>query len=155
MTVDPQAFSAGADLWIVPERKKSRLVQKIDWYLGFQIAKSVQHQSKTLSTDLLDILKSCALEGEKGYDFIPSPDADALLILSSRNLPNRWVMIIRGSEDVETWLKTAIEKWKKMNSPSLRIFLPEGQLKADIAKLWKRLGGDVNVSLIEEVPNGK
>lgn len=154
MTVDPQAFSAGADLWIVPERKKSKLVQKIDWYLNFQIAKSVQHQSKTLSEDILDILKSCALQGQKGYDFVPT-DSEALMILSAAHLPNRWVMIVRGSDDLETWLKTAVQKWKKMNSPSLRIFLPEGQSKAEVAKLWKRLGGDENVSLIEEVSNGK
>ncbi|MGZ5280489.1 MAG: hypothetical protein ACXWC9_11125 [Pseudobdellovibrionaceae bacterium] len=154
MSVDPSAFSAGADLWIVPERKKSRLVQKIDWYLNFQIAKSVQHQSKTVSKDICEILKNCALVGLKGYDFVPD-ESDALMILSNQNLPNRWVMILKGSEDIETWLKAAVQKWKKMNSPSVRIFLPEGLKQTEVAKLWKRLGGDENASLIEEVSNGK
>jgi len=154
MSVDPSAFSAGADLWIVPERKKSRLVQKIDWYLNFQIAKSVQHQTKTVSKDIHEILKNCALDGLKGYDFLPE-ESDALMILSNQSLPNRWVMILKGSEDIETWLTTAVQKWKKMNSPSVRIFLPEGLKQNEVAKLWKRLGGDEKVSLIEEVPSGK
>lgn len=146
MTETAEAFAPGADLWIVPERKKSPTVQKIDWYLNFQIAKSVQHQSQTLAPEVHHILKECAL---KDYEFIPE-EAEALLILSSRALPNRWVMILKGSEDLDMWLKTAAQKWKKMSSPSLRIFLPEGAKQSEASKAWKRLGGAEGVTFIEE-----
>ncbi len=143
------AFTAGADLWIVPERKKSRQVQHLDWYLGFQIAKSVQHQSPVLSDKVTSILDACAL---KNYDFAESTseEQDALLILSSRTLPNRWVMVLRGSDNLESWTAEAIHKWKKMNSPSLRVFLPEGCKQSEMQKLWKKLGGPESVQLIEE-----
>jgi hypothetical protein len=146
------AFASGADLWIVPERKKSRQVQHLDWYLGFQIAKSVQHQPATLSDKVTSILDACAL---KNYDFAgPSgEELDALLILSSRTLPNRWVMVLKGSDNLEGWATEAIRKWKKMNSPTLRVFLPEGCKQSEMQKLWKRLGGPESAQLIEEAPH--
>ncbi len=144
-------FAPGADLWIIPERKSSKLVQKMDWYLNFQIAKSVQHQSQTLSQNVLEILKACALNG---YDFAPDASADALMILSSQTLPNRWVMVLKGSDETESWFKTAATKWKKMNSPSIRLFLPQGLHRSEALKLWKRFGGDDSVHIIEEGDHG-
>lgn len=160
MTALANAMAPGADLWIVPERKKSAFTQKIDWYLNFQIARSVQHQSKMLSPIVTQILESCEL---KGYSFYPE-EAEALLILSTHNLPNRWVMVLKGSEDMDYWLNTALQKWRGLNSPSLRVFLPEGAKLADVNKLWKRIGGDDSVTFIsgddaikltEENKNGK
>jgi hypothetical protein len=145
------ALAPGADLWIVPERKQSSLTQKIDWYLNFQIAKSVQHQSQDLSPIVGEILRSCAL---KNYDFLHE-DSDALLILSTRTLPNRWVMVLKGSSDLNDWLQIALQKWKKMNSPSLRIFLPEGARTSEVSRIWKKLGGSDNVTFIEETDTGK
>ena len=160
MSALANALAPGADLWIVPERKKSALTQKIDWYLNFQIARSVQHQSKMLSPIVTQILESCEL---KGYNFYPE-EADALLILSTRNLPNRWVMVLKGSEDMDYWLNTALQKWRALNSPSLRVFLPEGAKLPEVSKLWKRIGGDDSVTFIsgdataplnDEKQNGK
>lgn len=132
------AFEAGADLWIVPERKNSKLAQTLDWYLNFQISKSVHHESPHLAAPLIDVLKNCELEG---YDFAPQ-DSDALLILSSRTVPSRWVMVIKGSDRLESWIEKAVEKWKKMSSPSVRVFLPSGTLVSDFEKQWKKSGGD-------------
>jgi hypothetical protein len=145
------ALSSGADLWIVPERKKSRWVQKLDWYLNFQIAKSLKHRPRELSDKVQYLLKACALEN---YDFLPD-STDSLLVLSTRNLPNRWILVLKGSDELQPWVQAAVDKWKKMNFPSLRIFLPDGVSKEEIKKLWKKAGGGEDLSLIEEASYGK
>lgn len=135
--METSIFGPGADLWIVPERKTSHLVQNLDWYLNFQIAKTTHHQPMKPAPQVIEILKKCELEG---YNWAPE-NSDALLILSSKTVPNRWVMVLRGSDQLENWVQTACEKWKKMNSPSVRIFLPQGVSTQQFDKLWKKAGG--------------
>ncbi|MEZ0391849.1 MAG: hypothetical protein ACAH59_06520 [Pseudobdellovibrionaceae bacterium] len=137
---EDSVFGPGSDLWILPERKNSQIAQKLDWYLNFQISKAVHHETKNLAQPILEVLKNCQLES---YDWAPT-DTEALLILSSQNLPNRWVMVIRGSERLETWAETAAEKWRKLKSPSVRVFLPQEISIAEFEKLWKKSGGDPN-----------
>ena len=144
--MDPLVFGAGSDLWIVPERNSSHFVQKMDWLLNFQISKATQHQSPTLPKQVLQILENAAL---KDYDWAPSSN-DSLLILSSQCLPNRWVMVLRGSDRIETWAEQAVQKWKKMKSPSVRVFLPHGTGKNRFADLWKKSGGTAEVVIIED-----
>jgi len=136
-TAETSIFGPGSDLWIVPERKNSNTVQNLDWYLNFQISKSVHHQPKNPAPQVLEILKKCALEG---YDWAPQ-EAEALLILSSHAVPNRWVMVLKGSDRLEAWAETAATKWKKMNSPTVRVFLPQGVSTQQFDKLWKKAGG--------------
>lgn len=138
-------FGPGSDLWIVPERKNSQIVKNLDWYLNFQISKSVHHQPKNPAPAILDILKKSGLEG---YDWAPQ-EADALLILSSKHVPNRWVMVLKGSDQPDAWVERAVEKWKKMNSPTVRIFLPQGLSSQQFEKLWKKNGGG-SVTVIED-----
>lgn len=139
-------FDAGSDLWIVPERQNSLLVQQLDWYLNFQISKSAQHQPPSVSNAVIDILKNCALEG---YDWAPREN-DALLILASPFVPARWVMVLKDSDHLENWVRAAVEKWKNMQSPSVRVFLPHGVSAAQFEPLWKKAGGTDAVSIVTD-----
>lgn len=147
-STETSIFGTGSDLWIVPERKSSNIVQNLDWYLNFQIAKSAQHQMKSPPPQVLEILKNCALEG---YDWAPQ-DTEALLILSSHLVPSRWVMVLKGSDELENWVETAVKKWKKLKSPSVRIFLPNGVSTQQFDKLWKKAGGG-SVTLVADRGN--
>lgn len=140
------AFGPGADLWILPERKNSGLVQKLDWYLNFQIAKSSHHEATALSTRLKQILEDCELENQS----TASGDNDSLLILTSHQFPNRWILVLRGSDSLVDWVEKAMQKWEKMNSPSLRIFLPQGASPSEFRKLWKKSGGSEDINLISD-----
>lgn len=150
---DKIALSPGSDLWIVPERKNSSLVPRLDWYLNFQIAKSSLHHRAALPPAVSEILKECALEG---YDWAPE-ESEALLILASPFLPCRWVMVLKNSSQFDSWVKAAVEKWKKMNSPTVRIFLPHEVSASDFRKIWKKEGGSDSVIIVtdkEEVVHG-
>lgn len=140
------AFAPGSDLWIVPERKSSNWVQRLDWYLNFQIAKSSQHQSHEIPSEVIDILKNCSLEG---YDWVPK-ETKALLILASPYVPARWVMVLKDSDHFESWVKEAAEKWKKMNSPSVRVFLPHNASSSQFQSLWKKAGGTDAVTVVTD-----
>lgn len=148
---DNSPFGPGADLWIVPERQNSNLVQKLDWYLNFQISKSAQHQPPSLAPEVMDILKNCALEG---YDWAPQ-ESSALLILASPFVPARWVMVLKDSDRLDAWAKTAVEKWKKMNSPSVRIFLPHNIPASQFESFWKKAGGDTSAMIVVDSKDAK
>jgi hypothetical protein len=149
-THESLAFGPGSDLWIVPERKNSELVQKLDWYLNFQIAQSAHHQSLQISPTLQNILKECGL---KTYH-PEQEERDCMMILSSALFPNRWVLVVRGSDDLASWTEKAIDKWKKMNKPSVRVFLPQEVSAAQFEKLWKKSGGSENITVVAEHDEG-
>lgn len=139
-------FESGSDLWIIPDRKNSKLAQKLDWYLNFQILKSVQHRTVPLPAPVHDILNSCHL---KGYDWAPE-ESDSLLILSSHIFPNRWVLQIQGSDQLESWIQSAVEKWKGLNRPSVRIFLPQSVSIAQFERMWRKAGGSEDAIFIAD-----
>lgn len=130
-------LNSGADLWVIPETKNSRLAQKIDWYLNFQITRSARHQSKELPDKVKEILKKSGL---KNFDWVEQnavPGKEALLLLSINALPNRWVMQVRESHQFQKWIENIHEHWTKMNMPSLRIFLPTGISGTQFESAWR------------------
>ena len=143
------SFNSGADMWVVPERKNSSLVSKLDWYLNFQLAKTTQHQPLALPARVHEILDQCEL---KDYDFT-SNEQDCLMIVSQNLVPAHWVVVIKDSENFETWVNTIFEKWRGLSYPSLRVFLPRGQDASQFEKLWKAAGGTEQLSLVVDSGN--
>jgi len=125
-------LNPGAELWIVPERRSSRLVQRIDWYLNFQIAKATKHRPRSLPPEIEDILEKCDLPK---MDWSQSA-IDCLLIPSSHVFPNHWVLIIRDSDQWSDWVQSIATQWTQMKKPSLRVFLPTGKGLSDFEKAW-------------------
>jgi len=120
-------YNPGADLWILPERKSSTLTQKLDWYLNFQISRAAKHETQELPERVTQILSKTGLPH---LDFIETKK-ESLLIPSSQLLPNRWVVVIRGSDDFESWVELAFKRWTELRQPSLRLFLPAGKDLSD------------------------
>lgn len=139
-------LSPGADLWVVPERKNSQLAQKLDWYLNFQIAKSAQHQSRPLPQKVTEILKKCALQS---YDWIEE-SKDCLMVLSHHVFPNRWVLVVRGSDDFSSWIGNIFERWQKLNFPTLRVFLPREISRQEFEKAIKKWEFSERVTFVVE-----
>lgn len=132
-------LNSGADLWVVPETKSSKMAQKIDWYLNFQITRSARHQSKLLPEKVSEILQKSGLPTKDWIEKIPLSKKEDLLILSNMAFPNRWVMVIRGSNEFPKWIENIHERWLKMNSPSLRIFLPAGISGSQFENAWRKV----------------
>jgi hypothetical protein len=143
-------LSPGADLWVVPPMDQSQQTQKIDWYLNFQIAKFSLHQRPALPPRVKEIVKLCDLDEQTKA----LPASSDLLILSSQTLPNRWVLLASGSEDLPTWTQKIFAHWSDMNKPTLRIFLPESVAKNDFEKIWKKLDDSSTAPKVSVVVEG-
>lgn len=138
------SFLPGADLWVSPERKNSSLTQRLDWYLNFQISKAAKHQGRDLSQKIEELLIKCGLPH---LDFDEN-DKDGLMIPSSHLLPNRWVLILRGSDQFDVWVQNVFLKWNQMSKPSLRVFLPEGTSAEDFKRAWKKISDFEDFSVV-------
>lgn len=138
------SFNAGAELWVIPELKNCNSAPKLDWLLNFQIAKTSRHQAKELPQATQRILKLCEL---KEYDFI-SNEHDCLMIISKHLVPANWVVVVKNSENFESWVKTIFQKWRGLAYPSLRVFLPTGTEAARFESLWHAEGGTDQLSLV-------
>lgn len=139
MTVLTQSSStnAGADLWVIPELQNSRASQKLDWYLNFQLSRSLHQSSLQLHADLIGLLKQCGLPETHYQDQSPRNPMSKMLIDSSQLLPNRWVVQLDHSDDLKNWSLEISEIWKGLRKPSLRVFLPTGLSSGDFLKAWK------------------
>lgn len=138
-------MSPGADLWVIPEREGSQLAQRLDWYLNFQIAKAAHHHSKKTSSEINSLLQECELPS---YDWLEKKQ-NCLLLLSYQAFPNRWVMALDGSQNLENWVLELGKRWAKMNYPTMRIFLPENTGKTDFSRLWNQLSKQLGKQLEE------
>jgi hypothetical protein len=120
---DMEAFSRGADLWVVTDREHSSWAITLDWYLNFQIARVDAWKHKTLSKELIDLAEQAEVE------IIKSPFSDhlpATLIESCRLLPNRQVLYVPYKKDSTAWFEQIEEIWSGLKKPTLRMFLPKG-----------------------------
>lgn len=127
------ALNPGADLWILCDLEKSPWTAKIDWYLNFQICKSSRHHSQSLPEFLSEVLEKTELEKKN----IQLDKSAPLMIASQDLLPNKWVVLLPWNNDMAGWSTQAFEIWKKLNKPSLRVFLPPGQSAGNFQTPWQ------------------
>ena len=126
--------NAGADLWVIPDFEHSRIAAKLDWYLNFQLTRSMNRTPKLLGEELLSLLRKCNLP-EIHYN----KATGKLLIHSSQLLPNRWVVQLSQTKGLEEWCQSIHASWLGLRKPSLRVFLPTGLSSGEFQKAWKQL----------------
>ncbi len=138
------AFNSGSDLWVVPERKYSTLARQLDWLLNFQIAKTSQHQSLEISENIRTVLNQTELTSTE----FKNVEQDCLMIASRHLVPAQWILVIKGSDELPTWVNHIFEKWRGLAYPSLRVFLPQGADTHRFESLWLSAGGTDQLSLV-------
>ena len=100
------ALSKGSQLWIIQSPKDSSLSKKVDWYL------------------------QCICKKQKNLE-------KPLLIEASLHLPCRQVLFLPFEhKDPVNWIKQAHHFWKKLNGPSLKLFLPYSVSREDLIKYF-------------------
>ncbi len=124
------ALNPGAELWVTADLEKSKWTAKIDWYLNFQIVKASRHQPPPLSEFLIKIIEKTNVEVQK---MKPMTSA-SLLIYSQALLPNKWVAVVPYHDNLKEWMKNIYKVREQLQNPSLRIFLPAGQLTTTITE---------------------
>ena len=138
------AFNPGADLWIVPQLEKSQWTAKLDWYLNFQICKASRHLTAHTAITVNDIVKEADLQAF----YQPVSETAPLMIPSEELLPNKWVVVIPWSGNIESWNKKVLEVWKGLREPACRVFLPPGQTAGTFHQAWSALHNAQEFTLV-------
>ncbi len=98
------SFSKGSQLWIIQSPIHSKLSKKIDWHL-----QCIYKKQKSLSKPILTE--------------------------ASLHLPCKQVLFLPFEhKDPVKWIQTAYQFWKKLDCPSLKLFLPSSSKKEDLIK---------------------
>ena len=139
------ALTSGSDMWILPDKKASSWIPKIDWYLNLQISKPCPH--RTLSDKQIEKLTS-----EWDLPYFERPKVDPVRMIASANfLPNTKTVILPFSQEkkLKDWLSQTCEVWQNILSPSLRLFLPDGYEYNQAVTNWPKQPAPQNISIVE------
>jgi hypothetical protein len=126
------ALNPGADLWIVAHLELSHWTAELDWYLNFQLCKASRHQSAKTMGFLNEVTQMTELDKFE----LPSLNNAPLMIPSEMLLPNKWVVVMPGTTNFESWIKDIFKVWSDLNRPSLRVFLPPGLSSGAFQQAW-------------------
>ncbi len=127
-----QCFQPGDDLWIIPDYENSKLTQKIDWYLNFQISKSKMHHRPIISNFLEKTLEQCELPK---FNFT---EKNILMIAPQNLLPSQWVVVV-SFQNLLQWKSEIDRVWNDLGTPKTRVFLPKQIMVNDIDQTWTKV----------------
>jgi hypothetical protein len=143
-----QAFSSGANLWLLPEKDICQLTRKVDWHLGFKIEKAKHHHSQELSPELQDRLRTEGLIPDK---FNTSSSEAPLMVVSHGNLPADLVVCIPKDKDLSAWITNCEKVWTELGRPKVRVFLPDGIQSEVFRKSWAHTEDPNEIYLVESL----
>ena len=144
------ALGQGSYLWIVPPLYQSQWTKKLDWYLNFQISRSLEHKSPILSDELKKIIEDNKLSTL--YEFTTKPiHPKPLLIASHDHLPNGAILAIELENNFSHWVSECYKHWQLLEKPSLRIFLPQNLSVEEFFKLWPKDNDYAEITLVNEI----
>jgi hypothetical protein len=131
-----QAFSPGADLWLMPDLSQSKWARRIDWYLNFQFQRAKLRAKPQHSLGMNQVLQDSELSAPV---FALSQDAP-FMIASEDKLPNQatvFVPIVNSNKI--TWINQCNSIWKNFGSPKFRVFLPKEIRPDEFISAWKNI----------------
>lgn len=143
------AYNPGSDLWIFPELENSDWAQKVDWYINFQIIKNSQRKALPLSDEIQSVLSNTGLDLKK----IVSVRPQSLMISTSTWLPNKWLVVVDGSDQLANWTQSVFQTWNRLKKPTLRVFLPTGQNASSFLDHWRELSSFQDMTLVLDSEN--
>ena len=135
-----QAWSEGADLWVISDSEHSFWNYKIDWQMGFHIRK---YRSKKIEKiNIPSSLDCSSLDRSFLSSFNVAEICKEFLMESSYFLPNLWTLEVPYKEG---WLDRIYTLWEGLNKPRLRIFPPDvflsssstNQFEQELREKWK------------------
>jgi hypothetical protein len=94
-----EALEGGSDLWVLSENSSAHF-RRLDWFLNFQLSRTLLHKSPEIPLKIQQLIEQCQLPQ---FDFI---EKSICLIGSQGLLPCRWVLLTIAPAD-----KNAQGKW--------------------------------------------
>ncbi len=116
------SFSKGSQLWIIQSPIHSKLSKKIDWYL------------------------QCICKKQKNL-------SKPILASADPHLPCKQVLFLPfENQDPVKWMQKAYQCWKNLDTPSLKLFLPESSNRENLTKCFPFEPLPYKIQVIQE-PN--
>lgn len=141
-----KAFDAGSELWVVPEPEHCPLAQRVDWYLNFQLARARHHKTRELSPEL----KNTLIQQEWPEFQYSSEEDSPLMVAATGYFPTEMVVQVPVKRTFKTWVKNIQATWNKLDTPSMRVFLPDGKSVQEFKTEWE---GSVEPYELSVVPS--
>ena len=134
-----EAFSAGAELWIVPNQQ-NELWQELDYRSGFLLSTCKSHQKAEEPFKINEIIQQTLIEKK---DF--SNSSKSLLIGTEDHFFNKWILII--PEDTAEALADIAEACDSLNIRSVRFFSTPSEI---VSSVGARLSASLSrISFVE------
>lgn len=134
-----EPWSAGAELWILPDSQHSTWARKVDWYLNFQMMRAEPHVPRPMAAELAALEEKWVDEPWSLQKNLGQYELTPLLVAPSGRLPCRQTVMIRFSgrrEDLSSWLAESLRVSRGFLCPVIRVFLPDGVSQTDACALW-------------------
>lgn len=117
-----QAFSPGADLWILPDYEYtsaliSEWTAKVDWQLNFALSK---YHSRT-KTEISVVLQSVIQQTELPI-YLQKADLKSILISTRGLVPAKWCLFYKF--DPTSFKDEVLKVAEQLGTSSIRIFWP-------------------------------
>lgn len=141
-----QAFNTGADLWVIPDFSNSKIASQLDWYNNFIIGKTLRKNQFVISSEINQILQ----ETELPRQVITVNGNDNLMIATSKQLPNRWTIMVWYEQDSTSWCKKIHDLYLHLKNPTLRIFLPTNLSMNQFVESWRLVSSEEDFSIVVE-----
>jgi hypothetical protein len=138
-----EAFSEGADIWVLATPTFSEWTKRLDWPLNLQISKASNYLPKKLSPELMAIVQQNDLKFDT-----TEPEKKNLIIASEGMIPASRVVIVPG-ENWETWSKAAVKMWQDLNQPPARFFIPAFAKWDKVKNSWPSAANIETVEIVE------
>jgi hypothetical protein len=138
-----QSFGPGSDVWFVASRKStptgtekvdSPIINRVDWYLNFQLTRAHLRAPQSLASELKSILNENQLPDFSSPDAMQSP----LMIIAQEQFPTKVVLDVLLTTQKSDWAQSLCTVWEKLNKPSVRVFLPPEMTPDEFQSLWPK-----------------
>jgi hypothetical protein len=141
------AFNAGAESWFVPEPEKSWWTRRIDWYFGFQLARSQAHKSKEFSPELYEIIQKWEVPVPRSL----SRGTQSPLLISAQVLIPAQILVMVPLDNSSTdWMVKINILAEKLKCKSIRVFLPSDLPNENAIQEWPQDGTIEEISLVPD-----
>lgn len=139
-------FNPGSEVWLVAPFAESTWTAKIDWYLNFQMSRSLERNPKELPVEITEIERLTELNLQKPKTGLKYP----LLVSSLSLLPNKWVVVYPPDLSLSDLCAFAIQLNSNFGNASLRLFLPRRISQSDFALAWEKIGSNFDLALVSD-----
>lgn len=138
------ALNPGNNLWFIPDRSHSQWTGKLDWYLNLIISRNESSSPQPILDPLNKILTATELPMSRS----PIKNNAPIMYSSGRLLPNKWVILLPYTEDLNVWAQNLNQIWTGLEHVPFRVFLPKTVQSNQFQEIWEKYSDFTDYSCV-------